>query len=173
MRLAVLLAAALATPLLGLVTFVQLLYLESLRLRTRDLPSLEFFKDTLQDKLGLKTEQGADAFSLVKHTLLVLLGIFYFASFTDGEPWNPVAFWQAVLTVWVAMVAVCYALPQVAYRRTSARWLLPLVPMLRALAWIARPSVAVLGFFQSLVELARRIQPPRKRNPRRRKISTR
>ena len=59
-----------AIPLLALVTFVQLLYLESLRLRPRDLPSLEFFKDTLEDKLGLKTEDGAGAFSLIKHTLL-------------------------------------------------------------------------------------------------------
>ena len=154
MRLAVLLAAIVATPLLGLVTCAQLLYLESLRLRTRDLPSLQFFKETLQDKLGLKTEQGADAFSLVKHTLLVLLGIFYFASFTDGQPWDPEVFWQAVLTVFAAMVLVSYALPQLLYRRTSARWLLPFVPMLRALAWIARPLVALLSFFQSLVELS-------------------
>ena len=153
MKLAVILAAVVATPLLGLVTCVQLLYLESLRLRTRDLPSLQFFKETLQDKLGLKTEVGADVFSLVKHTLLVLLGIFYFASLTDGQPWNPEVFWQAAAAVWIAMVAVSYALPQLAYRRTSARWLLPLVPLLRALAWIARPPVAVLGFFQSLVEL--------------------
>jgi putative hemolysin len=153
MNLAVTLAAVLATALLGLVTCVQLLYLESLRLRTRDLPSLEFFKETLQDKLGLKTEQGADAFSLVKHTLLVLLGIFYFASFTDGEPWYATVFWQAVLIAWGAMMLVSYALPQLLYRRSSGRWLLPFVPLLRALAWIARPCAAVLNFFQSLVEL--------------------
>src|SRR5579862_3999028 len=98
MILALTLATVLAIPVLGLVTFVQLLYLESLRLRTRDLPSLQFFKETLQDKLGLNTEQGADAFSLVKHTLLVLLGILYFAWFSDGEPWTAPAFWQALLT---------------------------------------------------------------------------
>ena len=74
-----------AIPLLALVTFVQLLYLESLRLRPRDLPSLEFFKDTLEDKLGLKTEDGAGAFSLIKHTLLALMGVFYLAWFVDGD----------------------------------------------------------------------------------------
>ena len=41
-----------------------MLYLESLRLRTRDLPSLKFFKDVLEDKLALKTEDGAGAFSV-------------------------------------------------------------------------------------------------------------
>ncbi len=86
MMLAMILAALVAIPLLGLVTFVQLLYLESMRLRTRDLPALEFFKDTLEDKLGLKTEDGAGAFSLIKHTLLVLLGIFYFAWFAGERP---------------------------------------------------------------------------------------
>jgi len=152
--LAVILAALVATPVLGLVTFVQLLYLESMRLRTRDLPALKFFKDTLEDKLGLKTEDGAGAFSLIKHTLLVLLGIFYFAWFADGEPWNAAVFWQAVLAVWLVMMAVAYALPQLLYRRTSARWLLPLLSLLRGLAWMARPFVALLGFFQSLIDLA-------------------
>jgi len=152
--LAVILAALVATPALGLVTFVQLLYLESMRLRTRDLPALEFFKDTLEDKIGLKTEDGAGAFSLIKHTLLVLLGIFYFAWFADGEPWNAAVFWQAVLAVWLVMMAVAYALPQLLYRRTSGRWLLPLLSLLRALAWLARPCVALLGFFQSLIDLA-------------------
>jgi len=148
------LATFVAVPLLGLVTFVQLLYLESLRLRTRDLPSLKFFKDTLEDKLGLKTEQGAGAFSLVKHTLLVLLGALYFAWFADGQPWHAAVFWQAALSVWLTMVAISYALPQLLYRRTGGRWLLPLVPLLRALAWVARPCIALLTFFQSLIDLA-------------------
>jgi CBS domain containing-hemolysin-like protein len=153
MTLAVALATLIAVPLLGLVTFVQLLYLESLRLRTRDFRSLEFFKETLEDKLGLKTEDGAGAFSLIKHTLLVLLGIFYFAWFADDEPWHAAIFWQAALAVWLTMIVVAYALPQFLYRRTTGQWLVPLVRPLRALAWIARPCVAVLGFFQSLVDL--------------------
>jgi CBS domain containing-hemolysin-like protein len=154
MMVAVILAALVATPALGLVTFVQLLYLESMRLRTRDLPALKFFKDTLEDKIGLKTEDGAGAFSIVKHTLLVLLGIFYFAWFADGEPWNAAIFWQAALAAWLVMIAFAYALPQLLYRRTSGRWLLPLLSLLRGLAWLARPCVALLGFFQSLIDLA-------------------
>jgi CBS domain containing-hemolysin-like protein len=51
------------------------------------------------------------------------------------------------------MVAVCFALPQLFYRRTAAHWLTPLVGLLRLLALLARPCVAALGFFQSLVDL--------------------
>ncbi len=154
MMLAVILAALLAVPLLGLTTFVQLLYLESLRLRTRDLPALKFFKDTLEDKLGLKTEDGAGTFSLIKHTIMVLMGVFYLAWMADGNPWNAASFWQAVLAAWLSMVAISYAIPQVLYRRTTGRWLLPLVPLLRGLALLARPLVATLSFFQSLIDLA-------------------
>ncbi|HTS25791.1 MAG TPA: hemolysin family protein [Bryobacteraceae bacterium] len=154
MMLAVVLITLVSIPALGLVTFVQLLYLESMRLRTRDLPSLKFFKESLEDKLGMKTEDGAGTFSLIKHTLLVLLGSLFLAWFADGQPWRLPVFGQAVLAVWLTMLAVAYALPQLLYRRTGAAWVLPLVPVLRAMAWIARPCVAILSFFQSLIDLA-------------------
>jgi CBS domain containing-hemolysin-like protein len=145
MMLAAIFATLVALPLLGLVTFVQLLYLESLRLRTRDLPSLKFFKEELEDRIALKPEQGAGTFSLIKHSLLVILGVLYF-KWLGG-------FWESLAVAWLAMMVVAYALPQLLYRRTSARWLVPLVPGLRALAWIAMPCEALLEFFQSLIEL--------------------
>jgi putative hemolysin len=154
MMLSLIAATIIAIPLLALVTFVQVLYLESLRLRTRDLPSLKFFKETLEDRIGLKTEQGAGSFSLIKHSLLVLLSLCFFAWFADGRPWRGPEFWQAGVAVWLIMVAMSFALPQLLYRRTSARWLLPLVPLLRALAWVARPTEALLTFFQTLIDLA-------------------
>ncbi len=146
---------ALATvPLLAIITTVQLLYLESLRLRPRDLPSLEFFKDVLDDKLGLKAEDGAGAFSLVKHTIFALSGVLYFAWLSYGRVWDWTAFWQSALAVWLTMVVASYAIPQLLYRRTRGHWLVPLVPALRLIAMLARPGVAVLGFYQSLMELA-------------------
>jgi CBS domain containing-hemolysin-like protein len=136
----------LAIPLLGLLTFVQVLYLESLRLRTRDLPSIKFFKDVLEDRIGMKTEVGADTFSLIKHALLIVLGIAYYIWFGEN-------FLEALAAALFTMIVVCFALPQLLYRRTSARWLLPIVPVLRLLAIVARPIVAVLKFFQSVVDL--------------------
>ena len=160
-------ALALASaPLLGIVTFVQLLYLESLRLRTRDLPALKFFKDTLEEKLGLETEQGAGTFSLIKHTLLVLLGIFCFG-------WLEESAWQAMLAGWLTMVAVAYALPQLLYRRTGAHWLLGLAPLLRA------PGLdrAALRRAARILPVAgrpgRRMTTPRRKNRPPRKISKR
>lgn len=153
MMIAVTIVTLVALPLLAIVTFVQVLYLESLRLRTRDLPSIKFFKETLEDKLGMTTEQGAGVFSLIKHSLLLLLAIAYFGWFADGQPWHWSVFWQAALAAWLTMVMLTYALPQLLYRRTKAQWLLPLVPLLRGVGWIARPCQALLSFFQSLIDL--------------------
>jgi putative hemolysin len=152
--IALFIAAALAAVLLALVTSIQLLYLESLRLRTRDLPSLTFFKETLEDRIGLKTEQGAFAFSLIKHCALGLIGVLVLAQFVMGQ--RP--FWSsllsALLTTWGITLVASYVVPQISYRRSTGRWLSPLVGLFRALALLVKPGVAFLGFFQSLVELA-------------------
>ena len=92
MTFALLVAAGLLALLLSLVSFVQLLYLESLRLRTRDLPALEFFKKTLEEALSMKTETGVLSFSLVKYTLMVLVSILILDGAGAGRPISWIAF---------------------------------------------------------------------------------
>jgi CBS domain containing-hemolysin-like protein len=154
MMAAVIVATLLAVPLLALVTFVQLLYLESLRLRTRDLPALKFFKETLEDRIGLKTETGAGSFSLIKHSLLVFLGVLSLAWIADGYPWRWDTLLEAMAGIWLTMLGAAYVVPQILYRRTAAGWLTPLVPLLRFLALLVRPFTGLLSFLQSLVDLA-------------------
>lgn len=72
-------AIILCAILLCLITVVQILYMDSLRLRARDLPALQFFKETLEERIGLDAEQGVLAFSVIKHTLLLLLGLSFMA----------------------------------------------------------------------------------------------
>jgi hypothetical protein len=55
-------AAAFIAVLLCIITVVQVLYTESLRLRSRDLPALQFFKDTLEDRIGVQDDKGVLAF---------------------------------------------------------------------------------------------------------------
>ena len=153
MMLPVVLGTLLAIPLLVLVTFVQTLYLESMRLRTRDLPSLKFFKDTLEDRLGMRTEKGAETFSILKHTLLVVTGVLCLAWCADDVPWSAAAFWEGALLAWLIMIGSSYAVPQLLYRRTPAHWMLGLVPLFRAMALVVRPCVASLDFFQRLIDL--------------------
>jgi CBS domain containing-hemolysin-like protein len=139
---------------LALATLVQMLYLESVRLRAREYPALEFFKDTLEDSIGLDEASGALAFSLVKHTTLSFMGIVYLvvASLGGASLWRSVV--EACVFTMLTMTVAAYAVPQVVYRRSGCRWLLPLVPLLQVMALPARPLGALLQFLQSLAELS-------------------
>jgi len=139
---------------LALATLVQMLYLESVRLRAREYAALEFFKDTLEDAIGLDEASGALAFSMVKHTTLSFMGIVYLvAAMLGGEKiWYAVI--EASLFTLFTMTVAAYAVPHIVYRRSACRWLLPLVPLLKTMALPARPLGALLQFLQSLAELS-------------------
>lgn len=144
--------AVAAAVIIALVTCLQLFYLESLRIRTRERPSLEFFKQTLEAKLGLETERGSLTFSLVKHLGLALIGCLTLAVTAQSAPmWQALA--VAALLAGFYTVVGTYIIPQIVYRKSSGRGLLTLVPVFRALAFIVRPLVWMIEFLQSLFEL--------------------
>jgi CBS domain containing-hemolysin-like protein len=139
--------------LLCVLTVFQTMYTESMRLRGRALPSLEFFKETLEDRIGLKARHGVLVISLIKHTLLLLLGLL-FVAVAIGAPLGWQTLLEAAVFGWLTMLLSTYVLAPLLYRKTTGHWLLPLAPVLRVSAMLVRPLTAVLGFFQSLIELA-------------------
>jgi putative hemolysin len=142
--------ALLLAVLLGLITFVQLLYLESLRLRTRDLPALEFFKQKLEQRLGMKTETGVLSFSLIKYGLMALIAILMLDGFCAGRPVSWAAFFEAAVASCLYTLVVACIVPYLLYRDTSGAWLEPLTPLLKAMALIVRPVVFALEFLESM-----------------------
>lgn len=145
--------ALVLTCLLGFVSYVQLLYLESLRLLRREVPSLEYFRETLAEKIGLEMEHGALTFSLIKHVSLALAGLFYLC--TVVRPGVP--HWQSVLEAiglsLLAMLVTTYFVPMFLYRRTKGVWMLHLLPAIRLMAHCALPLTALLRMFRSLLDL--------------------
>ncbi len=135
-----------------LVTCVQVLYLESLRLRAREMPSLEFFKEAIEPGIGLDTELGSLSFSLVKHLGLAAIGCLTLAITAQNAP-----MWEALTAAGVLVgsftVVGLYIVPQMVYRKSSGRGLLPVVPLFRAMALAVRPVTWGLAFVQSLFEL--------------------
>lgn len=152
MTLAFSIASLISALIVTLVTCVQLLYLESLRIRTREHASLEFFKQTLEAKLGFETERGSRIFSLIKHIGLALIGCF-----TLAATWTATPGWQgliaAVILVGFFTVIGTYIVPQVVYRKSSGQALLVLVPLLRLLGWVIAPLMWAIEFTESLFEL--------------------
>ncbi|MFM2125384.1 MAG: hypothetical protein RL328_1835 [Acidobacteriota bacterium] len=145
-------AALLMTLVVTLVTCIQVLYLESLRIRTRETLALEFFKEFIEPKIGLETEQGARAFSLVKHIGLAVLGCLLLAiTSQNAMMWE--ALTAAVLLGSMLVVLCTHLVPQLIYRKSSGKRLMVFVPVLKLLALLARPLTWTVEFLFSLFGL--------------------
>lgn len=148
-------AVLVMAPLLVFVTLVQMLYMDSVRVRARDLAFLELFREEISERIRLKVDDGILTFSLVKHSLLILMGAAFAGIALSGVPSFPYLLEGTVLA-WFAMLTSAYIVPQMLYRRTSGRWFLTFIPIVRALAFVVRPLTALLGFLQSLAQLGER-----------------
>jgi len=164
-------AIVLLLVLLIPISFVQLLYLEALRLRARELPALTLFKEELEDRLRLKTDEGALAFSLLKHGLLLAMAVTIFAGLEQAALALPVPrlpIWgsllEATLLSWFAMVIVAHLAPHLLYRRTGGRWLFALMPLLQISVLASRPLIAVFSFLRALADLSSPEEPKEQNN---------
>ena len=160
MSIAFFVTLALLACLVVLSSFVQLLYLESLRLRSRESAALNHFKEEFEDRLGLKLETGALTFSLIKQSLTALLGVFAMAFMGMGhvEFWNGLA--EAGIAACAAVLLCSQIIPQLLYRKTSAHWLIAFLPLVKVIIWIAAPIIAILRFLQALTELGAAAEQP-------------
>ena len=145
--------ALLLTALLCFVSIVQLFYHESMRLLRRERPSLEFFRETLVDKIGLEPEKGSLAFSLIKHLSLALIGTMFLCALLRPG----VAQWQSVIEAMclslAAMLVSTYFIPFFVYYRTKGTWLIGVLRLIRWLASCAAPLAAIVHMFNSLLEI--------------------
>jgi putative hemolysin len=145
--------SALTAIVVTLITCLQVLYLESLRIRARELPALQFFKETLETRLGLETERGSLAFSVVKHIGLAIFGCLATGIGLEAQnsPGESVAIACLIATVYT--VIGTYIIPQLCYRKSRGHFLVPLIPLFRAALLAVTPLLWALEFMQSLFEL--------------------
>lgn len=134
-------------------SYLQLLYLESLRLIKHETAALTHFREHIQPKLGYETEQGATRFSLIKHICLPITGVLSFCvvNRAGAPPWQ--LFLEACVFSVLVMLVTTYVIPQFLYRRVSGKWLVDLFPVARFLGLVITPLSAPLSFFQSLLDL--------------------
>ena len=152
MTLLLIVAAAVAAVLVTLVTCIQVLYLESLRIRARELPSLQFFRETLEPKIGISRERGALAFSLVKHLGIAVTGCLLFAIAAQGAALGEALAATCLLAIGFTLIGT-HLVPHIVYRKSSGHGLLALAPVFRAIAALARPLTWSVEFIDSLFDL--------------------
>lgn len=139
----------------SIISTVQQLYLESQRLRSRELPIQQFFRGTLESKLGFTIEKGSLCFSLLKHGALVVAGMAALIAALDRGWPTPGNIAEAALSALVFMLVFAYIVPHTLYRRSTGHWLLPLVPALRICAQLMLPVAGLLSFLDSLVDITK------------------
>jgi putative hemolysin len=149
------LALLLLFVLVILFTTIQTFYLEGMRLRARDVPSLQFFKTEFEPRLHLRSEAGALAFSLWKHTCLIVFAILVLAKTIDGEPVRAAELIESIAIAWLAMMFCSYLIPQLLYQRTSGHWLNTFHGFFLVAVVIVRPIVATLDFLHSLIDIVK------------------
>jgi putative hemolysin len=146
-------ALVLLLVLTALFTTIQTFYLEGMRLRTRDLPALQYFKSDLEPRLNLRSEEGALTFSLWKHSCQVCVGIVVLAQVIDGGYLTFPGVLESVAGTWMLMILCSYLIPQLLFRRTSGRWITHLMPFYAGAAVVIRPLVLALSFLHSLLDI--------------------
>lgn len=141
--------------LLVFASVMQRAYQESQRLRLKDAAFLDAFHEYLEERIGVKTEEGAMAFSLAKHTLLVALvaGVGLMTPEGDRGLWMPTL--EALGTAFAMMFLCVYLLPPLLFQRVSGRWIAALLPICMATIWVFRPIRFFLDFFESMASIGK------------------
>jgi CBS domain containing-hemolysin-like protein len=147
-------AIAVLSVLVIFFTSMQAFYLEAMRLRTRDLPSLQYFKSDLEPRIRLGSEDGVLTFSLWKHTCLLLTAVLVLVQVIDHDGLTLPGLLEAIAGSWLLMLFCAYLIPQLLFRRTSAHWIVPLLPLYSAAAIVIRPLILGLRFLHSLLDIA-------------------
>ncbi len=125
---------------LPVFSYLTLIYRELGRMTTGPVHEhLDIFEAEIEPKLKINRRSGGRAFRILGHFWLAFLvlettrGVVYFVSGT----------WEALLelSVFIALevVVAMHFIPDVLLYRTTGRWLLPLLPAIRASLWFVWP----------------------------------
>jgi putative hemolysin len=140
---------------LPIFSYLTLIYRELGRMNTgRVHEHLEIFEAEIEPKLHIKRRSGGRTFRILGHFWLAFLvlettrGVFYFVTGT----WESLIEFCVFLTLEV--VIAMHFIPDMLLYRTTGRWLLPLLPFVRAAMWIVWPVRVFLEGAESLARIS-------------------
>jgi putative hemolysin len=150
---------ALGTVLLALglpiFSYVTLIYRELGRMSTgRIHEHLEIFEAEIEPKLRISRRSGGRTFRILGHFWLAFLvlettrGVVYFVPGT----WESVV--EFIVFLSLEVVILMHFLPDMLLYRTTGRWLLPLLPLIRSAMWLVWPVRVFLEGAESLARIA-------------------
>jgi CBS domain containing-hemolysin-like protein len=152
-------AYAAATVLLALTlpifSYLTLIYRELGRMTTgRVREHLEIFENEIEAKLKVNRRSGGRTFRILGHFWLAFLvlettrGVVYFVPGT----WE--SFVEFIVFLTLEVVMLMHFIPDVLLYRTTGRWLVPLLPLVRTGMWMVWPIRIFLEGTESLARIS-------------------
>ena len=140
---------------LPIFSYLTLIYRELGRMTTgRVHEHLEIFEAEIEAKLKINRRSGGRTFRILGHLWLAFLvlettrGVDYFVSGT----WE--SFVQFFVFVGLEVVFAMHFIPDILLYRTTGRWLLPLLPLIRGAMWFVWPVRVFLEGAESLARIS-------------------
>lgn len=115
--------------------------------------NLDVFEAEVEPRFKLDRRSAATSFALLTHLWLVLVAVVTAGgvSLFVAETWRALA--EAVFFLTLEVILGLHFVPYVLLTRSTGRWVLPLVPLLRVLLWLTWPLRASLELLDSLMRL--------------------
>ncbi len=140
---------------LPIFSYLTLIYRELGRMTTgRIHEHLEIFEAEIEPKLKINRRSGGRTFRILGHFWLAFLvlettrGVVYFVPGT----WE--SFLEFTVFLTLEVVILMHFIPDMLLYRTTGRWLLPLLPLIRAAMWLVWPVRVFLEGAESLARIA-------------------
>ncbi len=156
MNYAVTIALLLLAALLTLVSYVERIYNEIGKFLSREFQdNIDVFEQSIEPRLQIGRERAAISMSvlaqLITAAIAMLIG---FLVFRD-HGWGVEEILQATLSLVLIVLVFNRFLPFVFFSRTTGKWLVPWVWLLRALIYLMLPVTLALGFLRSVTTLTK------------------
>ncbi len=146
----------------GLVVFSYLdrIYRELGRVTTGRLhDNLDVFEAEIEPRLGMRRRRGALTFSLLAHLWLVVVAVETARGVIFFVPGAWEALSELVVFLVLEVLLAMHFIPYLLVTRTTGRWLVPLVPVVRGVVWVVWPMRAVLELAVSLAHISEEEEP--------------
>ena len=142
--------------LLTLVSYVDRLYAEIGKFLSREFQvNIDAFEHDVEPRLGVS--RGRAAVSMAVLTQMTTAAIAMLVGFTvfRDRAWSIYEILQATLSLILIVIIFNRFLPFVFFSRSSGRWLVAWVPVVRLLIYLVLPVTLVLGFLESVASLTK------------------
>ena len=166
MILALVIALAILSTLLTLVSYVERIYSEKGKILSREFEeNIASYEHRVEPKMGVGPSRVALSMQLLAQLFTASISLLIgYGTFLDGR-WSWAEIVQAAIAIVLIIVIFNRLLPYLLFIRTRGDWLARLIPILKVLVWVALPITVVLGFSMSVASLADTQEPEQPEHP--------